>query len=607
VPAARHSEETMGQTRTLEDTWRLEDVFADDAAFRTEKERVDGLIPELASFAGTLGRSASALALALEASTAVTKALARLHAYASMRADQDLRVASYQGMRQEVELAFTELSRRTAWLRPEILSLPEGTVESALAAEPRLAPFAPFLRNLVRQRDHVLSPPEENLLAEAGLLTGGPSQIFGVLQNAEMPRSTVRLEAGEEVLLTPAAFSLLRTSSNRADRTEATRAFFSGYRTFQGTFGSNLYESLKAHLFRARARKYEGCVEAALDADNVPVRVYTNLIEQIRRALPSLHRYFRLRARAFGLPRLTYFDLHCPLISGPKRAYGIDDAKRLVRESMRPLGLGYLTPLGSALDDRWIDWHPAPGKRSGAYATGAAYDVHPYMLLNFNGDFESVSTLAHEAGHAMHSHFSNTTQPYACADYCIFVAEVASTFNEALLIERLLAQATEREERIFLIGHWLDGIRATLFRQTFFAEFELEIHRRTERGEALTGETLSAIYLELLRVYQGHDAGACEVEDLFAIEWACVPHFYYDFYVYQYATGIVAANHLAGEVLAGDTDAVERYLRFLGSGASDYPLSLLRSAGVDLESPAPYAATLRALDRKLDDLESLLG
>jgi oligoendopeptidase F len=596
----------MPNTPTLQETWRLEDIFADDAAFWAEKRRVEAVVPTLMSFAGTLSHSPPALADALEATTAVTKALSRLHAYASMRADQDLRVASYQGMRQEVELAFTDLSRRTAWLRPEILALPDGAVESALAREPRLTPFGPFLRNLVRQKEHVLTPPEENLLAEAGLLTGGPSQIFGILQNAEMPRATVRLESGEEVLLTPAAFSLVRTTSNRPDRIAATRAFFSGYETFEGTFGSNLFESLKAHLFRARARKYPGCVEAALDADNVPVRVYTNLIEQIRRALPSLHRYFRLRARAFGLPHLTYFDLHAPLIAGPKRVYGVDAAKALVQESMRPLGAAYVTPLGTALDRRWIDWHPAPGKRSGAYATGAAYDVHPYMLLNFNGDFESVSTLAHEAGHAMHSYFSNKTQPYACADYCIFVAEVASTFNEALLIERLLAQATEREERIFLIGHWLDGIRATLFRQTFFAEFELEIHRRTERGEALTGETLSAMYVELLRAYQGHDSGACEVPDLFAIEWACVPHFYYDFYVYQYATGIVAANHLAGEVLAGGRDAVERYLRFLGSGASDYPLQLLRAAGVDLESPAPYEATLRALDRKLDDLESLL-
>jgi oligoendopeptidase F len=273
---------------------------------------------------------------------------------------------------------------------------------------------------------------------------------------------------------------------------------------------------------------------------------------------------------------------------------------------LAPLGAGYTDPLRRAFENRWTDWHPAAGKRSGAYATGAAYDVHPYMLLNFNGDFDSVSTLAHEAGHAMHSHFSNGRQPYPCADYSIFVAEVASTFNEALLIERLLAEATTREEKIFLLGHWCDGIRATLFRQTFFAEFELDIHRGVERGEALTGEALSRSFLELLRSYQGHETQACEIDELFAVEWACVPHFYYDFYVYQYATGIVAANSLAHDVLNGKGGAQGRYLSFLESGGSDYPLEILRRAGVDLESPAPYEATFRAMDRKLDMLEALL-
>jgi oligoendopeptidase F len=509
-------------------------------------------------------------------------------------------------MRQEVELAYTEISRRTAYLRPEILALGDGVVEAFLAEEPRLAPFAPFLRNIVRQKAHVLSPSEENLLAEAGLVLGGSSQIFGILHNAEMPRATVDLEGAGSVTLTPAAFLLVRTSGVRADRETATRAYFEGYRAFEGTYGSNVFECLKTHVFRARARRYDSCVAAALDGDNVPVLVYTNLIEQVRRNLPSLHRYSRLRAQALGLETLTYFDLHCPLGTGPKRDYGVDAAKRLVLDAMQPLGAGYTEKLNESFERRWIDWHPAPGKRSGAYATGAAYDVHPYMLLNFNGDFDSVSTLAHEAGHAMHSYFSNRTQPYPCADYSIFVAEVASTFNEALLIERLLAIASDREEKIFLLGHWLDGIRATLFRQTFFAEFELEIHRRAERGEGLTGETLSKVYLELLRAYQGHDTGACVVPDLFAIEWACVPHFYYDYYVYQYATGIVAANSLARDVLTGSDGAQQRYVQFLASGGSDYPLALLRRAGVDLQSPAPYEATFRAVDLKLDALEALL-
>jgi oligoendopeptidase F len=596
----------MNAAPIVEETWRLEDIFPSDDGFQAEKDRVDSVLPSLGRFRGGLGASAAALFEALDTVWGEAKALGRLHAYASMRSDGDLRVAAYQRMRQEVELAFTEMSRQTSYLRPEILALPDGAIERFLREEARLAPFAPFLRNLIRQKAHVLSPPEENLLAEAGLVLGGPNQIFSILNNAEMPRSTVHLETGESVALTPAAFSLVRTSTHRPDRVTATRAYFEGYRAFQGTYGSNLFESLKTHVFRARARRYQSCVAAALDGDNVPVGVYTNLLAQVRRHLPTLHRYFRLRAKALGLDGLTYFDLHCPLISGPKREYPVDAAKRLVVEALSPLGAGYTDPLRRAFEERWTDWHPAAGKRSGAYATGAAYDVHPYMLLNFNGDFDSVSTLAHEAGHAMHSYFSNRTQPYPCADYSIFVAEVASTFNEALLIERLLTEATDRDEKIFLLGHWLDGIRATLFRQTFFAEFELDIHQRVERGEALTGEALSGLFLDLVRVYQGHDAKACEVDDLFAVEWACVPHFYYDFYVYQYATGIVAANSLAHDVLNGRDGATERYLSFLTSGGSDYPLEILRRAGVDLESTAPYDATFIAIDLKLDALEALL-
>ncbi len=596
----------MSAPPVLDETWQLTDIFFSDEMFWEEKKRTDSAIRALQEYTGRLGATSEAMAEALEAISGASKTLGRLHAYASMKSDGDLRVASYQGMRQEVEIAYTELSRRTSYLRPEILGLGGGVVENFLAKEPRLAPFAQFLKNLVRQKAHVLTPPEENLLAEASLVLGGPNQIFGVFNNAEMPRPTIELSTGERTTLNPAAFSLVRTSSVRADREAASRAYFGGYRSFEGTFGSNLFEALKGHVFRSRSRRYESCVAAALDGDNVPLRVYTNLIEQVRHHLPSLHRYFRLRARALELPQLSYFDLHCPLNTGARRRYGVEEAKRLVLAAMKPLGPGYESALRESFERRWIDWHPAPGKRSGAYATGAAYEVHPYMLLNYNGDLESVSTLAHEAGHAMHSYFSNRSQPYPCADYSIFVAEVASTFNEALLVERMFAEARDRDEKIFLLGHWLDGIRATLFRQTFFAEFELEIHERAERGEALTGETLSKLYVDLVRTYQGHGAGVCVVDDVFAIEWACVPHFYYDFYVYQYATGIVAANSLAHDVLRGREGAPERYARFLSSGGSDYPLELLRAAGVDLESPDPYDATFRAVERRLDDLEALL-
>jgi oligoendopeptidase F len=359
-------------------------------------------------------------------------------------------------------------------------------------------------------------------------------------------------------------------------------------------------------VFRSRARKYPTCVHAALDDDAVPVAVYENLVHQVREALPVLHRYLGLRARALGLERAEYHDLHCPIVADIGKTYTTEDAIAIVRSSMTPLGATYRSALEDCFTSRWIDWHPTPGKRSGAYSAGSAYDVHPYILMNFTADYESVSTLTHELGHAMHSHFSNHAQPYPTADYSIFVAEVASTFNEALLGAHMLDNAESDRERRFLLGTYLDQMRATLFRQTMFAEFELEIHRRTEAGVALTGEALCEIYLGILRDYHGHDEGIMEIPDRYAIEWAAVPHFYYNFYVYQYATGIVASTALAEAVLGGVDGARDRYQTFLSAGGSDYPLELLRSAGVDLEAEAPYRRTFEAIDRAMDRLEGLL-
>jgi oligoendopeptidase F len=359
-------------------------------------------------------------------------------------------------------------------------------------------------------------------------------------------------------------------------------------------------------MFRSRSRGYRSSLATALDSDNIPETVYRNLIEQVHRHLPVLHRYMDLRARALGLDRLGYHDLHCPLAPALDRRYTVAEAGDLVRRSMAPLGKEYAGSLEASFESRWIDWHPTPGKRSGAYSSGGAYDYHPYVLMNFNGDYESVSTLAHEMGHALHSYFSNRTQPHATADYSIFVAEVASTFNEALLNAKMFDEAETGEERLFLVGTYLDQMRATLFRQTMFAEFELLIHEKAESGEALTGDSLNDLYLDLLRTYQGHDRGVMEIPEAYAIEWASVPHFYYNFYVYQYSTGIVAATALSEAVLDGRPGARERYLEFLGAGGSDYPLELLRRAGVDLESPEPYEMTLGAISRQLDRLEELL-
>jgi len=593
-------------TSAPNETWNLADIFPDSRRFEEARRDFRETLPTLDRRRGRLAESAPTLLDALEQITEAARRFALLRCYSSLKADEDVRIDRYQAMRQEIELLATEFSGKIAFLRPEILAMKPETVERFIEEEAGLAPHAHFLHDLMRQRTHVLGPAEERIMAETSLLTRSASSLFNVLNNVELPRPAVQLDSGERVRLTPVEFQKHRVSQHRPDRQRIFPEYYRAFSGFKDTLGSNLYSAVKANLFRARVRRYDSCLTAALDPDNVPVEVYRNLIRQVHGRLDLLHRYFRIRSRVLGL-ELGYPDLYCPLSSEPPRSYSTREANRLVTESLEPLGPDYVAALRGAFDDRWIDWHPGEGKRSGAYATGWAYDVHPYVLMNYISDYESVSTLAHEMGHAMHSHFSNKHQPYATADYSVFVAEVASTLNEALLIQLMLRRASEADEKRFLLGSYLEGIRGTLFRQTMFAEFELEIHERVERGEVLTGEILNSLYVELLRKYNGHDEGVVTVDEDYAVEWAAIPHMYYNFYVYQYATGIVAATALAEALLSGDPQAQQRYLGFLGAGGSDHPLELLREAGVDLESAEPYEATFRAIERSLDQLDGLLG
>jgi oligoendopeptidase F len=610
-PVTCHSKDAALPTREVarNETWRLTDLFRDDEAFHLRKEEVRTRLPTLDTFQGRLAESAEILVAALTWIDDLARDLSKLHAYASMRSDGDTRVQECQAMRQEIGLIWNEMSRRSAWLRPEILSIDEDTLDHFLAEHEPLKNFRFYLHDLLRTKPHVLSRPEEDILAAAGLVTSAASSIFNVFHNAEQPRETVTLEDGTEVELTPAEFSKRRTTPVRQDRKTVYEGYFRSYERFKGTMGQNLYECLKSHVFRARTRRYDSCLDSALGENCIPAKVYTNLIEQVHDYLPLLHRYFGLRGRALGVGQIEYHDLNCPLVHASSRQYSTAEAERWVRASTRPLGDSYADALDACFSGGWIDWHPTPGKRSGAYASGAAYDDHPYILLNYNGDYDSVSTLTHEVGHAAHSWFSNSAQPHPTASYAIFVAEVASTFNEALLNNAMLDETGGEgsdEHQVFLLGTYLDGMRATMFRQTMFAEFELAIHEEAEADRPLTGDRFSAIYLDLLRRYHGHEQGVMEIPDHYAIEWAGIPHFYFNFYVYQYATGIIAANALAEAVREGREGARDRYLAFLKTGGSGYPLELLRGAGVDLEDAEPYSRAMNAMSRNMDRLETLL-
>jgi oligoendopeptidase F len=435
----------------------------------------------------------------------------------------------------------------------------------------------------------------------------GPGSVYSIFSNAEMPYPDVTLSDGTEATLNKAGYAKHRSSTVRDDREKVFQAFWSTFEKFKQTFGVQLYGQLQAHTFYMRTRNYDSCLHRALDRNNIPTDVYHSLISNVHDNVDSFHRYLRLKKRMLGVETLKYSDLYAPVVKDVDLDYTYDEAKALYLDAVKPLGRDYSRAAREAFEDRWIDVYPTPGKRAGAYSTGAAYDVHPYILLNYNGQYEDVSTLAHEMGHTLHSYYSNRRQPYPLANYSIFVAEVASTFNEALLIHKMLDQIKDDDARLSLLMNHLDGIKGTVFRQTQFAEFELRIHEKAEKREPLTGDTFTELYGEILKDYYGHDDGVCQIDDLYAMEWAYIPHFYYDFYVYQYSTSFTAATALAEAVLSGEEGAVDRYLEFISAGGSDYPIEILKQAGVDMTTAEPFKKTMVAMNRTMDEIEAILA
>jgi oligoendopeptidase F len=588
-------------------TWNLADIYPDMPAWRAAKTRVASELPRVRAYAGKLGSSAQVLADALDEMSRLDKEIARLYVYASMLADQDTRRSEPQGMQQEMQQLHAEFSAQASYIQPEILRIGSATVEGFLASEARLSVYAFMLRDIVRRAAHTLSDGEEKLLADAGPLAGSASNIYGILANADFPYPTIALGDGRQAKVDQAGYAELRTRPERPDRQAAMAVFFGALGGFSRTFGTTMNSSLQKAVFYAKARKYGSTLEASLDRPNIPVSVYMRLIDGVNRHLPTFHRYLRLRKRMMGITDdLHYYDLYAPLVASVSLRYTPEEAEQLVMTASAPLGNEYVSVLTRSFAERWLDWFPADGKRSGAYSNGAAYDVHPYILLNYLGQYNDVSTLAHELGHTMHSYYSNKRQPYPLADYPTFVAEVASTFNEALLIDYMLREIKDEPTRLSLLGNYLENIKATVFRQTQFAEFELRMHEMAWKGDAITGDALAKLYFDITRRYYGHDRGVLVVDDYVAHEWSYIPHFYSDFYVFQYATSFTAAETLAARVLAGDTDTTARYLTFLGSGGSKYPIDLLREAGVDMTTDEPLEVTMRTMNRLMDEIEGIL-
>ena len=587
--------------------WNLADIYPNEAAWRTQKDAIKGELPKLREFRGTLGSSPQTLASALEMTTRLGKELTRLYVYASMLADTDTRVSETQGMQQEMQQIYAQFGAEASFIEPEVLKVGTAAIEKFIATEPRLKNYTFYLRDIVRRAPHTLSDAEEKILADAAPLAGSASNIYGILTNADFPYPTITLSDKRSVKVDQAGYSELRTSKNRDDRKTAMSSFFTSLGGFSRTFGTTINSEVQKVLFYAKARKYSSNLELSLDGSNIPVSVYTRLVAGVNRHLPTFHRYLKLRKRMMGITDdLHYFDLYAPLVSSVDLRYTPDEAQKHVLAAFAPLGSDYQGVVQRAFNERWLDWYPTEGKRSGAYSNGGAYDVHPYMLLNYLGQYNDVSTLAHELGHTMHSYYSNRTQPYQMADYATFVAEVASTFNEALLIDHMLKQIKDTPTRLSLLGNYLENIKATVFRQTQFAEFELRMHEMAEKGQPLTGDALAKLYLDITRRYYGHDQKITVVDDYIAHEWSFIPHFYRDFYVFQYATSFTAAEALSEKVLSGDKTATQRYLTFLSAGGSDYPVNLLKNAGVDMTSDEPLDLTIRKMNAVMDEMEKLL-
>jgi oligoendopeptidase F len=584
-------------------TWHLESIFATNDDWEREFQAIQRLLPDLEALQGTLTQSGTALLAVLQKRDEIFERLERLYVYSSMRKDEDTTNGLYQGMADRAMQLFVRASTAASYIEPEILSLSQEQLERFLAETPELALYQHQLEELNLKRPHIRSAEVEAVLAAAGEITDAPDNIFSMIDNADLRLPSIRNEAGEEVELTQGNYMTYIRSTDRRVRQDAFEAMHGTFLKQRNTIAATLSAQVKTDLFYTRQRNYATARERALSRYNIPVSVYDNLISTVHEYIPLINRYLRLRKRMLQLDELHMYDLYVPIVEETTDEIDYQQASETVVEALSPLGTNYTSILRKAFSERWIDVYESAGKRGGAYS-GGAYGTYPFILLNFQNKRDSMYTLAHELGHSMHSYFTRTNQPYQYGDYTIFVAEVASTLNEGLLTEYLLKRTNDKAIRLAILNHALEDMRGTLYRQTMFAEFEQQIHSQAEQGASLTADKLTDLYTALNEQYYG---GETIIDELIGIEWARIPHFYYNFYVYQYATGISAASALVQRILQEGQPAVERYLKFLSSGSSRYSIDLLKDAGVDMTTPEPIRQAFQLFDTHLAQMEELLG
>lgn len=581
--------------------WAIEDLYKNDDEWEADFTRLKEHLPELSAYEGRLGESAQTLLSMQRLCDKMNMLAEKVYVYANQRLHENTDNAVYQNLASRAQSLLVEMSERTSYIEPEIMGLPEGTIEKYLQENGELRVYGQYFENMIRQKAHVLPGEMEKLLASAGELAESPKDIFSMFNNADIRFPKITGEDDTDVEVTHGRFISLLQSKDQRVRKDAFEALYGVYEKFRNTLAATYRANVKQEVFFARARRYGSDLEGALDGSHIPVSVYDNLIHVVHEHLPLMHRYVKIRKKLLGLDELHMYDLYTPMTENSGEHFSFEDAKKTVLEGLAPMGEEYLSHLKDGFEHGWIDVYENQGKRSGAYSWGA-YGTHPYVLLNYQGTLNDVFTLAHEMGHALHSWYSDETQPYIYAGYRIFVAEVASTCNEALLIHHLLKKAKDPKNKAYLINYFLEQFRTTLYRQTMFAEFEKITHGLQEAGEALTAERLCSIYYDLNKAYFGEDI--C-IDRQIEMEWARIPHFYTPFYVYQYATGFSAAIALSGKILREGEAAVEQYKKFLKGGSSMYPLELLRLAGVDMEQKKPVEDALQVFSEYLDEMERL--
>lgn len=585
-----------------ENRWRLEDIYSTNNLWEEDFTKIKEMAKKLAGFEATIGQSSNNLVECLNAEAAMNRLFEKVYVYAQMKSHEDTTDGYYQGLADRSDALATEVSSASSFITPGILQIADDVLDSYIKENKELQFYSVYIEDIRRNKPHILSSLEEQLLAMSSELSNAPGSIYNMINNADIKFPVIKDEKGNDVELTKGRYISFMESPDRRVRKDAFEAMYSSYKKQKNTLAATLSSNVKANIFRAKARKYTSAREASLFPDNVSTNVYDNLIKAVHDNLGLMHRYVSLRKKLLKVDALHMYDLYTPIVGEVNMEIPFDKAEATVKMGLEALGTQYISDLTAGFNSKWIDIYENEGKRSGAYSWGC-YDSHPYVLLNYTPTVDNMFTLAHEMGHAMHTFYSNKNQEYVYSGYKIFVAEVASTLNEAMLTNYLLKTTTDKKEKMYLLNHYMESFRGTVFRQTMFAEFEMLIHEKAEAGEALTAELISSIYHDLNVKYYGPDM---VVDSDIDYEWSRIPHFYTSFYVYKYATGFSAATALCNGILKDGQPALEKYLNFLKSGGSDYPIELLKKAGVDMTSPQPVIDALKIFEDTLDQFEALI-